>query len=241
MCYLQYVTHILQLHNSLLTVNSGCHLQIKLPLPNLPSHFTFVANIFSHGLSTSPFLLMYSSWNKMRRELCLACSSLGWYHDSQVLIYVHYYNQKLFSMKYNPPITVCHKLTEIIRALFRHDSMFLSGNSSGWSILARKMQLNDRTQKSLQFHFNSGIIWFLQIISVKDFYKMWMMYLMEHFRLCFVLCYGTAFRDYGWYGGGGVVSVPVLFSNNGSSACSELPASAKVELFSSEKYYIPDL
>ena len=55
------------------------------------------------------------------------------------------------------------------------------------------------------------------------------------------LCHGTTFKDYGWYGGGGVVSVAVLFSNNGSSACSELPASAKVELFSSAKYNTPEL
>ena len=104
------------------------------------------------------------------------------------------------------------------------------------------MQLNDRTQKSLQFSFNSDIMWFLQIISVKDSSNVKdvddVLDVQDRSILGAALScvmYGMTFKDYGWYGGGGVVSVPVLFSNNGSSACSELPASAKVELFSSAK------
>ena len=112
-------------------------------------HFTFVANIFSHGLSTSPLLLMCSSWNKMRRELCLSYSSLGWYHDStaQALMSIHYYIIELFVMKYDPQITASHSWWR---------SLVLSSDTApcsyleippdtdfGWSILTREMQLKD--------------------------------------------------------------------------------------------------
>ena len=117
-------------------------------------HFTFVANIFSHGLSTSPLLLMCSSWNKMRRELCLSYSSLGWYHSPGTNV-VYIIIIELFVTKYDPPITVCHKLTEIICALFSCGSMFLWGYSTKDSLWMKYSHLRNATDWSYTTLFST--------------------------------------------------------------------------------------